>query len=248
MLAALVTLLLAASPAGASIPTYKGASANGEVVFFETDERLASGDTDTRRDVYQRAFDPTAGEGGAYVTRQVSTGPTGGNDAYNALFEKVSADGLRVFFSTDEPLVAGDTDLRGDVYLREPANGKTTLVSQGEAGCAPACGSAAFEARFAAASADGDEVFFVTDEKLAAADTDSEFDIYLRELGAEESTSLVSTGESSCSPTCGNAAFGVVLWGISADGSRAFFTTPEPLSEFDLDSSGRHLLAQPRRR
>lgn len=238
ILAALAALLLAAPLAGASIPTYKGASADGEVVFFETDERLASGDTDTRRDVYQRAFDPTAGEAGAYVTRQVSTGPTGGNDAYNALFEKVSGDGSRVFFSTDEPLAADDTDHRGDVYLREPATGTTTLVSQGEAGCAPACGSAAFDARFAAASADGGEVFFVTDEKLAAADTDSEFDIYLRELGAEPITSLVSAGESPCSPACGNGAFGVVLWGISADGSRAFFTTPEALSEFDLDSSG----------
>ncbi len=102
------------------------------------------GDTDNRRDVYVRSFDSTLG---SYVTREVSTGPTGGNDAFDAFFEKASADGTKIFFSTDESLVAADTDHETDVYLRDLSKGTTTLVSQGNGACAPACGNGSFACR-----------------------------------------------------------------------------------------------------
>lgn len=233
LLLALIASLTLVHTAGAS-PAYKGSSNDGKAVFFETDEQLVPGDTDSKRDVYERSYDAEPGIE-SYVTREVSIGPAGGNDAFNATFEKASADGTIVFFSTEEALVESDTDRRNDVYMRNMVTGTTTLVSIGEAACAPACGNGPVDAGFAGASADGTKVFFVTEERLAAADTDSSVDIYMRDL-SNETTSLVSAGGSSCAPACGNGPFDAALRGISADGSHVFFTTAESLSSADNDS------------
>jgi len=236
ILLGLAAALILASPAGASPASYKGSSADGTVVFFETDEQLVPGDTDTKRDVYQRSYDAEPGIE-SYVTREVSLGPAGGNAAYNALFEKTSADGSVVFFSTGEGLVEADTDLESDVYMRDLTSGTTTLISAGEVGCAPACGNGPASAGFAAASSDGTKILFVSEERLAAADIDSSADIYVRNL-ADETTSLVSAGGPPCAPACGNGAFDdVALRGISANGSHAYFTTAESLSGSDTDTA-----------
>ena len=232
-LAALIVSALAVPAAGAAPANYKASSAGGGVVFFTTTEQLVSGDTDGRQDVYVRSFDSGVGD---YVTRQVSTGPIGGNDAFGALFERASADGSRAFFSTDERLVAADTDQSADLYLRDPGKGTTTLVSQGGSGCAPACGNGAPDVGFAGATADGAAAFFITEERLTAGDADGTVDIYERDLGAE-STVLVSAGESSCAPGCGNDDLQVVPWGISPNGAKVFFTTAERLSGADEDSA-----------
>src|SRR5439155_4332092 len=107
--------------------------------------------------VYERSFDEDIG---AYVTREVSLGPTGGNNSYAAQFEGVSEDGLRVFFSTEERLVAEDADLQTDVYMRNLESGTTVLVSQGEAACVPGCGNGDQPVNFANATPVGNEVFF----------------------------------------------------------------------------------------
>src|SRR6187551_3317032 len=90
--AAMLALLFFAPSADAASASYKGSSVDGTIVFFETDEQLVAGDTDTKRDVYERSYNAEAGIE-SYVTREVSLGPAGGNAAYNALFEKTSADG-----------------------------------------------------------------------------------------------------------------------------------------------------------
>ena len=73
-------------------------------VYVRTEESLVAADTDTGcaagqgpqcRDVYEYA-------GG--TTTLVSTGPAGGNGAFDAAFAAVSLDGERVFFDTREPL------------------------------------------------------------------------------------------------------------------------------------------------
>ncbi len=225
-LAVLAAMLVAAPAASGAPANYKGSSADGEVVFFETGDQLVAGDTDTKIDVYERYYEPEAGIE-SYVTRIVSLGPAGGNDAYNATFEKASEDGSKVFFSTDESLVEADTDRRADVYMRDLEAGETVLVSVGEEGCAPACGNAEIDSRFGRASADGGVVFFVTDESLDAGDTDSAADVYARDLAAE-TTSQVSVG--------GNGEFDAALRGLSADGSWAYFTTAEKLLPGDTDS------------
>jgi hypothetical protein len=226
---------LAAPVADAAPANFEGIGAGGEVAFFSTDDRLVPGDTDNRRDVYLRSFDA---EVGSYVTRVVSTGPVGGNDAFPAFFEESSVDGARVVFSTQESLVAIDTDHRNDIYLRDLDAGTTSLLSGGAASCAPACGNGDFEASFAGASADGGRILFRSDEPLdPAVDTDSAFDVYVRDLGAG-SISVVSAGLASCAPACGNADLGSDLRGVSADGSTAFFVTNEQLGPAtDADES-----------
>ncbi len=230
----LVAAALGAPAAQAvSETSYEANSADGGVAFFSTNDKLVPGDTDSRRDVYVRSFDTAIGN---YVTREVSTGPTGGNDAFNAFFEEASADGTKAFFSTEESLVSADTDRESDVYMRDLAKGTTALVSQGEGACAPACGNGLAESNFAAATESGAKVFFVTEEQLAAGDSDDTVDVYERDLVAG-TTALVSAGGSPCPPGCGNGEFPATLRGIAADGSRAFFATFEQLVNADTDTA-----------
>jgi len=238
---ALAAFLLASAlfavGASAAPPAYKGTADSGEVVFFESEEQLVAGDTDNKRDVFARSFDPSAGDDGAYVTREISTGPTGGNDAYDALFEEASADGDVAFFSTEEPLTGGDTDRKTDVYARFTATGTTKLVSSGALACQPACGNGGFDAGFAGMVADGSEVFLVTAERLdPLADGDSSIDVYGHEL-PNGPTTLVSAGGPTCQPVCGNGEFLATLRGVSPDGSKAFFDSSEPLAPGDDDQA-----------
>ena len=190
-----------------------GVSDDGGRVFFRTVEQLVSIDTDATEDVYERSDGQTT---------LVSTGVTGGNGAFRAFFERASADGTRVFFSTDESLVAADTDATEDIYER--SDGQTTLVSTGPVG-----GNGGVSTFFQGASADGSRVFFETAERLVSADTDAASDVYERSGGQ---TTPVSTG-----PTGGNGASAATFAGTTADGSRVFFETAERLVSEDTDAA-----------
>jgi Tol biopolymer transport system component len=233
-----VALLLAAaafdaSAANASPAAYEGASADGSKVFFSTTEKLVPGDTDSYRDVYMRVFDPDVSE---YVSREVSTGPTGGNGAFDADFEKVSADGSKVFFTTAEQLVAADTDSKVDLYVRDPEEGTTELVSVASDVCGVSCGNGPADVTFAGVTANGTLALFVTTERFAAADEDSAVDIYARNLNTA-TTTLISAGGESCAPAgCGNEAFPSTMRGASPDGSKVFFATLEQLTSDDTDN------------
>jgi hypothetical protein len=197
-------------------------SSSGSHVFFDTDEQLEPDDNDAQIDIYDRSGGSTA-----YVTDGAGAA---GDGAYDAFFNAISTDGSRAFFTTAEPLVTGDTDNCGgegcdDVYER--SLGATTLVSSG--------GNGAFHATFGGGSADGSRIFFETDEPLVAGDTDDCspaagvqgcIDVYERSGGT---TALVSTG------TPGNGAYDATFEGTSADGSRVFFSTGEPLVAGDTD-------------
>ncbi|HMI80603.1 MAG TPA: hypothetical protein VK480_02330, partial [Solirubrobacterales bacterium] len=199
---------------GEDIVRYAGTSADGAAVYFETDEKLdTTADADSVQDVYRRL---------SGATTLVSAGEAGkGNGSGLASFDSVSLEGSpeRALFSTSESLVAGDTDSSQDVYER--SGGVTTLVSTGPEGS-----GGAFNASFAKASADGSKVFFATSESLAAQDTDSSADVYMRSASG---TVLVTGGQIN-----GNGAFPVAgLQGVSADGSRAFYVTLERLTVDD---------------
>jgi hypothetical protein len=102
---------------------FSGASADGSRVYFNTVEPLVSADTDTAVDVYERA-------GG--LTTLISTGPTGGNGTFDALFKGASADGSRVFVQTVESLVSTDTDTSEDIYMKRivaPVNTARPTIS-----------------------------------------------------------------------------------------------------------------------
>jgi hypothetical protein len=220
-----------ACSARADIPSFAGASADADTVFFTSAEKFVPGDTDLKEDVYERSFDQGLG---IYVTREISTGPTGGNDAFDASFRGVSEDGKIVFFSTDESLVAADKDQARDVYARLGAGG-TVLVSRPDPSCPAAnCGNANAAASFLGASVDGNRVFFSTDEQLTSDDTDASFDIYERTL-SPAATELVSRPATGCAGACGNGIKPSIFEGVSADGNRVAFSTDESLALEDGD-------------
>lgn len=229
---------IAAPGALADAAFYSGNSSSGEVAAFSTVEPLQNtGDTDQEPDVFVRALDATRGEP---VTREISIGPRGGNDTRPASYNAMSGDGTRVFFSTKEPLVDGDTDAEVDIYMRDLVNKKTVLVSQGDDSCSSTgCGNGNGPAGFAQGglSADGDVVFFTSSEILSSDDGDGSQDLYARFIAAEE-TVLVSAGDGSCTiGSCGNGPEGASYKGIDKGGDRAVFTTTESLSSQDSDSN-----------
>jgi len=234
---ALLAAGLAAPAAGAAEDArFEGNSADGSRAFFSTADRVLPGDTDTKRDIYERSYDAAA-EG--YVTRQVSLGPVGGNNAYNAQYlANAGPSGEEVFFLTGERLVAGDHDNATDIYMRDLATNKTALVSAGDPSCVAAgCGEANLPADAVPGGGvadEGNEVFFVSNERLSSQDTDSAGDIYVRNL-EEGTTTLVSAGDPTCSGSCGDGAEPSFFVAASGDGTRATFTTHEKLAEGDED-------------
>jgi hypothetical protein len=163
------------------------------------------------------------------VTELVSTGPASTNGAFQACASApcvlASRDGSHVFFETEEPLVAEDSDSSDDVYERSA--GTTTLVSIGPSG-----GNGPLDARLVGITPDGSQVYFETYESLVPQDGDDCgtagcTDVYERFAGT---TTLVSTG-----PTMTNAAALATLDAVSVDGSRVIFSTSESLVAQDTD-------------
>lgn len=194
---------------------YAGATADGGRVFFETAESLLATDTDDSADVYLRSVSGTT---------LVSAGSGGGNGAFDASYAGSSASGSVVFFTTDESLVAGDTDTATDIYARDVDLGVTSLVSTGDGG------NGDFDAAFAGASADGSKVFFTSAEQLATPeDADTTVDVFEIDLGTSATRLISETG------TCPVASCPASYAGASADGSRVFFESAERLGA-DTDS------------
>jgi hypothetical protein len=225
LLAAALCASAFAAPAASAAPSeYVGASSDGSEVFFTTAGKLVPGDTDNGFvDVYERFYNPAPGIE-TFVTREISTGPTGGNDSHDVTFNAVSSDGSKVFFSTLESLVAEDEDKARDVYERNTNTGETSLVSGGDPSCAP-CGNREVPAIFVGATPSGSRVFISTDERLTGADGDEASDIYAQVPGAAAPT-LATPG--------GTAP--VTFQGASADGSKVIFESTDKLAAGDADS------------
>jgi hypothetical protein len=123
---------------------FRGASADGSRVFFETTERLVFADTDDKVDVYERF-------GG--TTRLVSgSGGGAAGASYGAGHVGSSKDGTRVFFSTRQRLLGDDPDELKDIY--EYSGGQTALVSGSGAGAT----GTQYDALFKDVSSDGARV------------------------------------------------------------------------------------------
>ena len=172
--------------------------------------QLDPADTDSRNDVYERS---------AGTAKLVSTGPAGGNGAFDPTYRGASADGTRVFFTTDESLVLADTDTTTDIYER--AGGATTLVSAGTNQ----------QVFFNAVSADGTRVIFSAVDQLVPEDTDNTYDLYERSGGTN---TRLTTG-----PNGGNepGVTNMTYRSVSADATHVYFTTSEHLVPADGDSS-----------
>jgi DNA-binding beta-propeller fold protein YncE len=110
---------------------------------------------------------PADGSPSTGPARMGPVGPEFGH--YGAPF--VNDDG-EVFFDTPTKLVPADTNGNRDVYMYR--GGDVQLISPGKAN---------FEARLADVSADGDDVFFLTEEGLVGQDLDHQSDLYDARVG-----------------------------------------------------------------
>jgi hypothetical protein len=138
--------------------TFDGGPACRELFVYSADAgRLAcaSCNPSGRTATADALTDPTNGGGAAWVTAHLS--------------HALSDDGTRVFFSSAEPLVADDTNRTLDAYEYDVPTGRVHLLSSGR-DLAPSY--------FMDASANGDDVFFVTRERLVGWDTDDSYDLY----------------------------------------------------------------------
>lgn len=235
LLGTLALIAICAIPVSASAAPafYDGNSSDGSIVVFSTQEQMVPGDTDQEEDVYVRSFDGGLGE---YLTREVSIGPKGGNDAQGAHYDGMSSDGSEVFFSTAEPMVAADTDDAVDLYLRDLLENRTILVSQGDSSCAgEGCGNGDFDASFlpGGIAPEGGVAFFGSIEKLSPADQDNAFDVYARDV-AGETTRLVSAADPGCG-ACVSEGLVPQFRGSDESGTRAYFTSDERLAGADAD-------------
>ena len=208
-------------PDTANVSFVSGASTDGSRVFFPTTQKLTADDDDaSRQDVYERS-------GG--VTTLVSK-PTGVADPDTGSAPSGAPRTMAVASSSRQVRKMATTDLdtnRVDLYER--AGGTTTLVSQPTGVADPDSDSVASSPPQGDVSADGTRVFFSTTQKLTADDLDStRTDVYERAAGT---TTLVTGPTGVADPNTATAVFG----GISADGSRVFFTTSQKLTTTDLD-------------
>ena len=96
-------------------------------------------------------------------------------------------DNGRVFFNAFDALVAGDSNGEWDVYQYEPdgvgdcsPSSGSAATSRAAGGCVSlmSSGTAEEEAALLDTSASGNDVFFLSSDRLAATDMDSELDVY----------------------------------------------------------------------
>lgn len=148
-----VVTLLTGGSEGVPV-TFRAASADATRVVFETAEALLPGDVDAATDVY-------ANDAGTLVLL------TPGTADMPAVFRAAAADATRIFFRTGETLDAADTDAGADIYERTG----TTVVRKtpGSANLTPFLGSV---------SADGEVVYFASDEALLPGDVNGTRDFY----------------------------------------------------------------------
>jgi hypothetical protein len=96
----------------------------------------------------------------------------GGNLGISLHGTRLVNDDGQAFFSTPTKLVAADTNGSRDVYMYE--DGEVQLISPGKG---------KHNATLADVSANGSDVFFVTDEQLVGQDRDDQFDMYDARIG-----------------------------------------------------------------
>lgn len=189
---------------------------DGEHAFFSTAEPLDAADTDDRTDVYR--WD--ASDDSVHL---VSVGPQAGTPD-DAAFQRASADGSRVWWSTYERLAAGDADAFSDVYLRE-GDADATVETTGPAG-----GNAGPDDQvFSGITPDGARMYFRTHERLTPDDTDFAEDVYERYAGQTRRVTIGAQND--------NGPYFAALAGVSPDGARVVFQTNGRFTAADTDDA-----------
>jgi Tol biopolymer transport system component len=112
-------------------------------------------------------------------------------ESFSVGIPSISANGRYVVFTSQNALVAEDTNGYLDVYLRDRQSGTTTLVSLTHLG-----GISNYPSTDPVISADGSAVAFVSSaDNLVSGDTNNTFDVFVRDLIAGTTTRVsVGTG------------------------------------------------------
>ncbi len=233
---AMLTLALGSPPgAGAAPASFSGASADGETVVFTTSDQLVPGDTDTRPDVYQRSYDEALER---YVTREVSTGPVGGNDAFTALYDGVSATGSGSSsppasrWSWATPTTARTSTCATSSKAPRSSSPRATRAARREG-----CGNGNADSSFVPGGAmpNGERVFFSSEEQLSPPDGDASRRLHARPRRTA-TTVLVSAGDASCAGRLRQRGPARHLpRRLGKREHRPFFTTDEKLAAGDTD-------------
>lgn len=181
------------SPSGRLAEVPARTTPDGDVLLFSSRAPLAGYDSDGRAEIYR--YDSVAGD-----LACLSCNPTGAaaeSDATlqsrtregglllfsaQAWLENLRADGRRVFFQSSEPLVARDSDGLQDVYQWED-QGVGSCDRPG--GCVQLISSphSLRNDYLWAVSKSGDDVFFLSSERLVGADADETPSIYDARVG-----------------------------------------------------------------
>jgi len=160
---------------GAADADSTNASISGDgrfVVFTSMADNLVPDDTNGQPDVFVRDL-------AAQTIERVSIGLGGQASGSTVSAAAISSNGRYVVFSsTAANLVAGDTNARGDIFVRDRVNGTTQRVSLGSGGI-QANGSSSM----ASISGDGRYVAFLSEaSNLVAGDTNALRDLFVRDL------------------------------------------------------------------
>jgi len=189
-------------------------SADGRYAVFDSAaSNLASGDTNNRRDVF--LHDRSNGE-----TRILSLGTV----VAHSFSPRISSDGSRVIFQSEGPLIAADTNGRGDIYLWERSSGTLSLVSTTSTGALGNHNSALSPSLPHDISADGRFVSFSSQATNFVADTPTTppgVNLFLKDLHSGEIRLIPRTPTGAAAATLPeNLAL------LSGNGQLAFFFGP----------------------
>jgi hypothetical protein len=161
-------------------------SPDGQTLLFVSGTQLTAYDNEGHREVYR--YRPAAGALDCISCPPSGAPPRGdaslvdwyfrstANLPENSLWNgpepwrrwrNISSDQRRIFFNSSDSLVPSDVNGKSDVYMFE--DGQLSLLSDG---------SDRDGSRFMNASANGDDVFFVTRDRLVPGDRDDLVDVY----------------------------------------------------------------------
>jgi len=193
-------------------------SADGsKVIFTSQSTNLVSGDTNSFQDIFIKDLNSGA------VTR-VSTSSTGVQANGVSDLATLSADGSKVVFvSSASNLVAGDTNGKQDIFVKDLNTGVVTRVSTDSSNVQD--NGASFTPTF---SADGTKVVFASEAtNLTAGDTNGAADIFVKNL-ITGAVTLVSTDSSNAQ---GNSSSQTPVF--SPDGTKVAFVSYSRLTNTD---------------